>query len=136
MKNLKKVRNRVQPQMQSENEPRNVLSKRDMSLIKLVLAEIVVGMTLTTFYPINRLYTVLTSNIPNKSVDQNAIESFLGFICLILLLYLNYCVPFYLYIIISKAFRHELKRFILRIIKRQDRERTTNGSLGPIQRRI
>ncbi|UJR38905.1 hypothetical protein I4U23_031573 [Adineta vaga] len=106
-KNLKKVRIRVQPQIRSENESRSVLSKRDMTLIKLVVAEILVGIILTTLYPINVLYSVLTSNIPNKSVDRITNEGFLSFLTLIVLLYLNYCVTF---IFILEYRKHFVKK--------------------------
>ncbi|CAF1159115.1 unnamed protein product [Adineta ricciae] len=132
IKNLKTIRMRVQPGLIVENEPQNVLSKRDMTLIKLVLFEIIIGIMLTTLYPIQSLYSILTNDILNKSQDRIAIESFLNFIGLIVLFYLNYCITFYLYIFISKPFRQEVKQFLFKIIKK---EQTTSIAMTIVQQR-
>ena len=132
-KNLKNVRIRIQPQVQTYNlHSRNILSKRDVTLIKLILAEITIGMIFTIPFPINTLYTMLTSNILNKSADRIAIESFMSFFTLIVLFYLNYCITFYLYIFISKPFRQEVKQFLFKLIKK---EQTTSIAVSIVQQR-
>ena len=85
VKNLKRVRARVQPLSETNNASPNVLSKRDMTLIKLASAEVVAGILLTSLYPINSLYAKVTSNISNKSPDRIAIESFMPFLGLLVL---------------------------------------------------
>jgi hypothetical protein len=98
-----------------------------MSLIKLVLAEILIGILLTSFYPITLLCMMVASNVPNKSSNRIVIESFTLFLTLIVLFYLNYCATFDLYITVLKAFRQEIKRFIFKyVVKRSHREQTTN----------
>ncbi|UJR12071.1 hypothetical protein I4U23_016249 [Adineta vaga] len=62
IKNLKSIHVRVQPGLIIENESKNVLSKGDMTLIKLVLFEIIIGIILTTLYPIQSLYSILTND--------------------------------------------------------------------------
>jgi hypothetical protein len=116
-KNLKRLRVRVQP-LQTANNPRQLgLQKRDIDLMKFILAEVVVGIILTLPQPLNLLYTVLTSNVPNKSQESIQIEGFIIYITLGVLFMLNYCVSFYLYVIMSNSFRQEIKRTIFRCLR-------------------
>ncbi|UJR29689.1 hypothetical protein I4U23_017237 [Adineta vaga] len=117
VKNLKLVRVRIQPMPATDSIPQNILTRHDITLIKLILTEIILGILLTTLYPISLLYSILTSNLLNKSTDRIAIESFMSFLALIILFYLNYCITFYIYLAISKPFRQEIKQMILKIIK-------------------
>jgi hypothetical protein len=116
-KNLKRLRVRVQP-LQTANNPRQQgLQKRDIDLMKFILAEVVVGIILTLPQPLNLLYTVLASNVPNKSQESIQIEGFIIYITLGVLFMLNYCVSFYLYVIMSNSFRQEIKRTIFRCLR-------------------
>ena len=129
-KNLKdvRIRSRAHPvTMTSTATEAPLLHKRDISLMKFVLAEIVVGVVLSVLFPINTLYGMLTSNVPNKSVDRVQIEGFMTFIAQLVLLYLNYCVTFYLYIMMSQSFRAEIKRTIFRCLHKPTQERTISN---------
>jgi hypothetical protein len=124
-KNLKHLRVRVQP-LETANNPRQQgLQKRDIDLMKFVLAEVVVGIILTYPQPTNLLYTVLASNVPDKSQKRMQIEAFISFIALLILYYLNFCVSFYLYVIMSKPFRQEIKRTIFKCLRIPVVEETT-----------
>jgi hypothetical protein len=85
-------------------------------VIQQNVVEVVVGITLTLPHPVNLLYTVPASNVPNKSQDPIQIEGFISFITLFILFYLNYCVSFYLYVIMSKSFRQEIKRTMFKCL--------------------
>jgi hypothetical protein len=124
-KNLKHVRVRIQPLERANNPRQQGLQKRDLDLMKFVLAEVVVGIILTLPQLINLLYTALTSNVPNKSQNRIQIETFINFITLFILFYLNYCVSFYLYVIMSKPFRQEIKRTIFKCLRIPVPEETT-----------
>lgn len=123
LKNLKTARARVQPVQGTDATPQNILSKRDMNLLKMVLAEVIVDFILTFLYPICSLYGILTANVPNKSLDRTRIEAFLSFFLITFLFYLNYCSIFYLYLAVSKPFRQELKQLIGKCFNLQQQQR-------------
>jgi hypothetical protein len=118
-KNLKTIRSRIHPHHQENDIQQQILPKRDINLMKLVLAEVILAILLTFSYPIDLLYTVLASNIPDKSQERIQIEVFASFIALSVLSYLNYCMTFYVYVITSKSFRRKVKRVLLKCLKRQ-----------------
>ena len=117
-KNLKTIRIRVQPIQQTNNPQQQHLHKRDINLMRFILVEVIVTNILSFSYPIDSLYTVLARNIPDKSQERTEIEGFASFISLSLLFYLNYCTMFYLYVIMSKSFRREIKQLFLKYVKR------------------
>lgn len=129
LKNLKAVRGRIHPLPGTHNPPQNVLSKRDTNLVRMVLVEVIVGFLLTFWYPINSLYNTLTVNVSNKSLERTQIESFVTFFTFTFLFYLNYCATFYVYVAISKPFRQEIKRFVIKCFNRQDEQRM-NANTG------
>ena len=94
-----------------------ILHKRDISLMRFVLVEIMVAVVLSILFPINSLYIVLASNVPNKSVDRLQIEGFMTFVAQLVLLYLNYCVTFYVYVIMSQPFRAEIRRLLFNYLR-------------------
>ncbi|CAF0968465.1 unnamed protein product [Adineta ricciae] len=135
LKNLKNIRGSVRPQEQADNTQRHqLLSRRDMNLLKLTFAEVISCFVLSFLYPINALYGVIASNVPNKSKERIQIEGFMTFFAQVFLLYLNYCITFYLYVIISKPFRQEIKRVIFRVLKRPERNDNTTIPLRSIQK--
>jgi hypothetical protein len=116
-KNLKHVRVRVQPLQRTNNPRQQVLRKRDITLMKFVLVEIAVSIIFTFCYPVIIMYTALVGSVPNKSQDRIQIEGFISFITLSVLFYLHYFVSFYLYVIIFKSFRQEIKRTIFKCLR-------------------
>ncbi|CAF1279214.1 unnamed protein product [Adineta ricciae] len=67
LKNLKNIRGSVRPQEQADNtQHHQLLSRRDMNLLRLTIAEVISCFVLSFLYPINGLYGVIASNVPNK----------------------------------------------------------------------
>ncbi|CAF1146129.1 unnamed protein product [Adineta steineri] len=114
VKNLHRLRSQVQSIHGTHR-----LSRRDVSLMKLILVEVIVYIICTIMYPSMTIYTQVTSYMTsNKSAQQKGIESFINFITMSLLLYLNYNTTFYVHVITSKAFRNEVKQLLLKCIRR------------------
>ena len=112
VKNLRQWQLRVGPGNTNAN-----LKKRDISLLKLVLMEVAVYIVCTIMYPCVTIYTQVTASIAtSKSADRKQIESFINFITMSLLLYLNYNTTFYVHLGTSKAFRNEVKQFLRKCI--------------------
>ncbi|CAF1181649.1 unnamed protein product [Adineta steineri] len=84
------------------------IRQRDFHLIRMLTAQVFVYILTTTPYPINTVYAAVTART-NKSMDRQAIESFIYFITSSFLLFINPAVSFYIYIATTKAFRKELK---------------------------
>ena len=120
-KNLKSVRARIRvhplPMVPGTQTEAPLLTRRDICLMRFVLAEIVVAMVLSFLYPINSLYLVLATNVPNKSRDRLQIEGFSTFVSQLVLFYLNYCVAFYLYVVMSPSFRAEVRRLLFTYLR-------------------
>ena len=134
-KNLRNIRVRIRTYPVPVAAPARlgppILHKRDISLMKFVFVEIVVAIMLSFSYPVNVLYSVLASNVPNKSIERVQIEGFSTFITQLFLSYLNYCVTFYLYAMMSRSFRAEIKRTVFQCLRKSTQERTTtNPRLG------
>jgi len=85
--------------------------------MKIALAEVFSTVLLTFSYSINFLYGVLTYNMITKSEDRMQIERCITFVTATVLFYLNYYASCYLYIVVSKSFRHETKRVITKYLK-------------------
>ncbi len=142
VKNLHRPRSQVQPFNTNHR-----LNRRDISLIKLVLMEVIVYIICTLLYPPMTIYTQITAyTAPNKNAERKQIESFINFIIMSLLLYLNYNTTFYVHIITSKVFRNEVKNFIIKCIHKlskntENQHNTLNTAAKtltkqPIQRTI
>jgi len=127
MKTLRKLRGRVQP----INNTRQ-LNRRDINLMKLALAEVIVYIFCTFGYPLINIYMSITANMTStKTAERQQIESFIDFLLATLLLYLNYNTTFYVHIFISKTYRKDVKEFILKLVaKVRGIEQTENNPLG------
>lgn len=118
-KNLQQSRSRLHPETrQAANVIVNVLRKRDKNLIALVFTEIFLTFICTFPYASYAIYTALTNNIPDKSIERQQIEAFMYFFTVSFLLYLGYATTFYGYMTTSKSFRREVKNMILKLISR------------------
>jgi hypothetical protein len=126
---LRQSRFRVQP---FENTRR--LNQRDMNLMKLVLIEMIVYIVCTINYPLVSIYMQITNNMGlDKSADRKQIESFVNFIAMSVLLYLNYNTTFYVHICTSKSYRTEVKSVVLKSIgKLRENEQTQDHALGTV----
>ncbi|CAF1253967.1 unnamed protein product [Adineta steineri] len=118
VKNLNSVRLQIVPT--NNNNVR--LNRRDVSFIKLILVEVVVYIICTILYPPVTIYSQVTSYmVLNKTAERKQIESFITFITMSLLLYLNYNTTFYVHFITSRAFRQEVKQLFLKYIRRSQK---------------
>jgi hypothetical protein len=112
MNTLRQIRSRVRPLGNTRR-----LNRRDTRFMKLVLVEVVVYILFTFTYPFMSIYTNITDNIGLvKSAERIQIESFISFITMSLLLYLNYNATFYVHIFTSKTYRAEVKQLILKLM--------------------
>ncbi|CAF5143253.1 unnamed protein product, partial [Rotaria sp. Silwood1] len=78
----------------------------------------------TVSFPIYSIYLAITSDI-SKTTNRLAIESFMRYLALKFLIYINSCSIFYIHLLASKPFRQECKLLILRSFKRDQNKRTT-----------
>jgi hypothetical protein len=126
---LRRSRFRVQA---LENTGR--LNQRDMNLMKLVLVEVIAYVLCTINNPLTLIYLNITNNMGlNKSADRKQIESFVNFIAMSVLLYLNYNTTFYVHICTSKSYRTEVKSVVLKSIgKLRENEQTQDHALGTV----
>ena len=108
----------------------NQLNRRDVSFIKLVLIEIIIYIICTLTYPAMTIYIQVTSYMQSsKSVERRQIESFINYITMSLLLYLNYSTTFYVHLMTSKTFRNEVKQLILRCMGKAERNFETQQNI-------
>ncbi len=114
MKDLRQLRSRVRPVDYTRR-----VNRRDIKFIKLVFVEVIVYILCTFAHPLTLIYTQITNTtVLNKSAERKQIESFINFITMSLLLYLNYNTTFYVHILTSKVYRMEVKQLILKLIKK------------------
>ncbi|CAF1301770.1 unnamed protein product [Rotaria sp. Silwood1] len=105
------------------NRPTRV-QKRDIQLMTIVISEVIVYYISTVSFPIYSIYLAITSDI-SKTTNRLAIESFMRYLALKFLIYINSCSIFYIHLLASKPFRQECKLLILRSFKRDQNKRTT-----------
>lgn len=110
--NLKGIRGRVQP-MQGSINTTNILRKHDRDMLKMLLIELIVYTFTTLPNTVVLMYRLLTQSTI-KSSDGQQIESFIFYLTRIFLLYLNNGLSFWIYLLISRSFRLELKNLILK----------------------
>ena len=72
--------------------------------------------------------TLTNSIVLNKSAERRQIESFMNFITMSLLLYLNYNTTFYIHILTSTAYRSEVKQLVLKLLRKKKENDPTRGT--------
>jgi hypothetical protein len=107
---LRQIRSRIQPFYN------NIRIRRvDSNLGRVILTQVIVSILCTFAHPLMLFYLALTNDITsNKSSERLKIESFINFITMSLLLYVNYNTMFYVYFIISKSFRNSIKQLVMK----------------------
>jgi hypothetical protein len=116
MRELRQLNSRIQP----FGAPRR-LNRHNIILVKLVLVEIVVYILLNIANPLTLIYTNTTSNMGLiKSAERRQIESFISFVALSVLLYLNYNTTFYVQFMTSKTYRMEVKRLLWKLMRKEE----------------
>ena len=125
MRNLRQIRSRIQPQGNNGH-----LNRRDVNLMKIILAEVVVYVVCSIENPLMIIYSTTTSNLGVvKSAERKQIESFMSFITMSLLLYLIYNIPFYVHFFASKTYRKEIKQFIVKLIPKYKIMKPNQGTV-------
>jgi hypothetical protein len=116
------IRNRRQLQIRL-NTRRRAGSKRDYTLLMMLLSEVFIYVITTILFPIITVYKAVT-NGEIKSVERQQIESFISFLATPFLIYINPSSTFYIYILSSKNYRKECKQMFIdwymRIIGRRN----------------
>lgn len=85
--------------------------QRDRHLARMVVGEVVINVLSSIPFSANLLYGAATYYATNKSPERLEIESFCTFISQLCLFSLG-VTPFYLFILVSKAFRHEFANLL------------------------
>ena len=112
-RNLKRVRNRVQPINKNTGHATQIVQRRDRDLLILVIAEVVVYIVSTALFPISLLETMISGYVmPTKSPYHFRAEFFALSIS-IFLLYIYSAAPFYIYTASSASFRRDFRQLIV-----------------------
>jgi len=121
-RNMKQAHNRIQPVINNDINANNTLGRRDRELRTMVISEALVYIFTTTPFALNLIQLYITQNlIPNKSVQYSQIESFLSFTASFLL-FINRASAFYIYLIVSKPFRRNFIKLIIKFYQKLTRQ--------------
>ena len=95
-------------------------------LLRMVTTQITIYIISAELTPLMTVYRQWTSNITDKSADRRAIESFLTYFAMNILLYLNTWAPFFIYFTTSSNFRTAF----IRLFKKDYRIQPMNVTIG------
>ncbi|CAF0837888.1 unnamed protein product [Adineta steineri] len=112
LKNLKNIRARVQPTGIS-SVIKYGLHKRDRDMMRMLLIETMCYITTTAPLSISLIYQAASQTV-TKGNDQQRIESFITYFTGTFLIYFNNSLSFWIYIVVSRSFRLELKNLFLK----------------------
>ncbi|CAF1263359.1 unnamed protein product [Adineta ricciae] len=111
---LKRQR-RLELSLHGHNGEQNAEKKRDQQVFAMLLLQAVVFIVTLTPWTILNFYNALTIYITNKSTDRVAIEQFIAYIAEIIIVFFP-ATSFYVYTMVSKAFRIELKKLFSHLL--------------------
>jgi hypothetical protein len=113
-RNVRQMYSRVLSTETTGNQRSSItVHRRDRDLLTMVLAEVLVYAMTMFWYPFILLEIAITTYLGiSKSIEYTQIESLLSVIAT-LFVHINSSIPFYLYLIVSKPFRKDLKRLII-----------------------
>jgi hypothetical protein len=112
-RNIRQIRNRVQPVGQNTVHANISIQRRDRDLLIIVIAEVVIYFLTTATFPLILIEMLISEYVmPNKSFQYLQIEILIVNIA-VFLLFVNSAAPFYTYLISSKSFRQDLKQIII-----------------------
>ncbi|CAF1466372.1 unnamed protein product [Adineta ricciae] len=109
---LRKMRRRVLPNTASEPGTVN-FRKRDRDMMKMLLIELIICTITLSPNTITHIYKSATTN-EVRTKDRQQIETFFYFLSRLFLLYLANTYSFWVYILISKTYRTELKNLFIK----------------------
>jgi hypothetical protein len=122
-RNMRQIRNRVQPIRQNTNAANGPIRRRDRDLLVIVISEVFVYIITSILYPFIYLEATISNYIiSNKSVQYRQIEGFMYNIAY-LLIFINSAAPFYTYLVSSKSFRQDFKQLIINNYRKIRRHR-------------
>jgi hypothetical protein len=110
---LKKMRGRIHPMPMTNASVNQLLRKRDRDMLRMLLIEVICYATTTGPLAVLFIYLAATQTIM-KSSERLQIESFLQYFTTQFLLYLTNSLSFWIYITVSRSFRSEFKKLILK----------------------
>ncbi|CAF1314962.1 unnamed protein product [Adineta ricciae] len=111
-RNLQAMRRRVQPISSDQPLTNLTLRKRDRDLLRMLFVEIICYTCAITPLVVLFHYKLITQSMV-KSQNSLAIESFCYYFTGSFLLYINNCLPFWIYLSTSQSFRIEFKNLII-----------------------
>jgi len=130
-RNMRQIKMRIQPILNNTNHVNNLVRRRDRELLIIVISEVFIYVLTTTFYPLILLEMMISRYIiSNKSTQYSQIENFI-FPISFLLLFVNNSMPFYIYLLSSKSFRHDFKELLINYYRKL-RNPTRVTSVHPI----
>jgi hypothetical protein len=113
LNNLKKIRGRVQPVLNTNPPVNQLLRKRDRDMMRMLLIEVVCYTITTVPFTVTLIYwSVVQTTISNDELRK--ILLFLIYFTGTFLLYINNSLSFWIYIMASRSFRLELKSLIIK----------------------
>ncbi|CAF3490159.1 unnamed protein product [Rotaria sp. Silwood2] len=94
-----------------------IITRRDRELLLMILTQIFIFCLTTIFYLAISLELLITiSRNENKSIERIQIENFI-LILSTFFIYMNHAAAFYIYMIVSKGFRHDFKKLLKKCCK-------------------
>lgn len=137
-RNMKQLRNRIQPSNQGSRQTNHTIQRRDRDLLVLVIAEVIVYIITTAPFSMIQLEIMISQYVlGTKSVYHSLPELFALNIAL-LLLYILSAAPFYIYMSSSASFRRDFRHlivFLYRKLRRQPVEPSTHRTNQTITQR-
>jgi hypothetical protein len=119
---MRDAHNRIQTIINNEINTKNSLERRDRELRTMIILEALVYILTVSFYPINLIQNLISQHYNTerkRSIFTNSIF-FLSFTAL-LLIFINRAAPFfYIYLIVSKPFRRNFIKLIIKFIYQSD----------------
>jgi hypothetical protein len=90
------------------------MTKKDFQLLRCLFIQDVVYIPCNIFLNVYYAYVVATMNQTQTSLEEAISNFFKGF--LYFLQFIPFCASFFIFVIVSKAFRHELKRLVYKTV--------------------
>jgi hypothetical protein len=88
------------------------LRQKDRDLMRMLVAEVTISLFTVMPYSVNLLYSIATFNVVDKSAERLETEGFISFLGQFIIT-AHGVASFYVFIISSKAYRHEFTNIIM-----------------------
>jgi hypothetical protein len=113
LNNLKKIRRRLQPIMNTTLPVYQLLRKRDRDMMRMLLIEVICYISTTVPVTVLYIYNAVTGT-EMKNDERRQIESFVFYLTTAFFLYINNSLSFWIYISVSRSFRLELRNLMIK----------------------